>query len=214
MRLFIDSSDINEIKDVDGWGIISGVNISNDVLLDNNLKSFVLQVCRIIDGYVSVEINGSKTEELVKKGREVASWHPSIIVKMPISEQSIKATKILSSDGIKTNISLVFNSNQALLAALAGASYVSPFMGMDDSILNSESLIAEIKTIYDYYVFDTQIVASGINTTKQVTFAAKNGSDIASIPYKVLKQMFKHPFTEISVNNLYLKNDYKIPQNV
>lgn len=214
MRLFIDSSDINEIKDVDGWGIISGVNVSNDILLDDNLKTFVLQVCRIIDGYINVEINGNNTEEIIKRGREIASWHPSIVVKMPISEQAIKATKILSSDGIKTNISLVFNSNQALLAALAGASYVSPFIGIDDNILNSESLISEIKTIYDYYIFDTQIVASGINTTRQVTYAAKNGSDVACVPYKILKQMFKHPFTEISLKNLYSKSDYKIPQNV
>jgi transaldolase len=214
MRLFIDSSDINEIKDVDGWGIISGVNITNDALLDVNFKNFVLQVCRIIDGYVSVEINANKTEELIKKGREIASWHPSIIVKMPISEQSIKATKILSSDGIKTNISLIFNTNQALLSALAGATYVSPFIGMDDTILNNDHLISEIKTIYDYYVFDTQIIASGINTAKQVSTAAKSGSDIASVPYKILKQMFKHPFTEVSINNLYLKNDHKILQNV
>lgn len=214
MRLFIDSSDINEIKEVDGWGIISGANISNNVLLGDNLKSFTLQACRIIDGLVSIEINGEKTEELIKKGREIASWHPSIIVKMPISEQAIKATKILSSDGIKTSISLIFNSNQALLAALAGASYINPFMGMDDSILNGEKLLSEIKTIYDYYVFDTQIAASGINNAKQVTYSAKNGSDIAYIPYNILKQMFKHPFTEISINNIYSKNDYKIPQNV
>ena len=221
MKLFIDSANIDEIKEVAGWGVISGVTTNPSLIAKEgkDLKSAVTQICRIIDGPVSAEVLSLRTEDMIKEGREYASWHPNITVKLPMTEQGIKATKILSSDGIKTNVTLVFSANQALLAAIAGATFISPFIGrIDDTGHEGMALIEEIKTIFDHYVFDTQILTASIRGPQHVTVAAKIGSDIATIPHKVLKQMFKHPLTESGIKQ-FLEDwqsvpSYKVPQGV
>lgn len=199
MKLFIDSANIDEIKEVAGWGVISGVTTNPSLISKEGkeLKALITQICRIIDGPVSLEVMSLRTEDIIKEGREYASWHPNIVVKLPMTEQGIKATKILNNDGIKTNINFVFSANQALIAAIAGASAVSAFIGnSNDTEINETSLLKDIKSIFDYYVFDTQILAENIRTTQNVTDVAKIGVDMAAIPYEILKQMFKHNLTD------------------
>lgn len=202
MKLFIDSANIDEIKEVAGWGVISGVTTNPSLISKEGkeLKALITQICRIIDGPVSLEVMSLRTEDIIKEGREYASWHPNIVVKIPMTEQGIKATKILNSDGIKTNITFVFSTNQALLSAIAGASAVSAFVGtIDDTGGSGASLVKDIKSVFDYYVFDTQILAENIRTPQHVTEVAKMGVDMAAIPYEILKQMFKHPLTDTGI---------------
>lgn len=221
MKLFIDSANIDEIKEVAGWGVISGVTTNPSLIAKEgkDLKSTINQICRLIEGPVSVEVIGTKTEEMIKEGREYASWHPNIVVKLPMTEQGIKATKILSNDGIMTNITLIFSANQALLAAIAGATFVSPFIGrIDDTGHEGMDLIQEIRTIFDHYIFDTQILTASVRHPQHVSTAAKTGSDIATIPHKVLKQMFKHPLTDAGLKQFsddwQAMSNYKVPQGV
>lgn len=202
MKLFIDSANIDEIKEVAGWGVISGVTTNPSLISKEGkeLKALITQICRIIDGPVSLEVMSLRTEDIIKESREYASWHPNIVVKLPMTEQGIKATKILNNDGIKTNINFVFSANQALLAAIAGASAVSAFIGNSGDVGGNEtSLVKDIKSIFDYYVFDTQILAENIKTPQQVTEVSKMGVDMASLPYEILKQMFKHPLTDTGI---------------
>lgn len=221
MKLFIDSANIDEIKEVAGWGVISGVTTNPTLIAKEgkDLKTVVNQICRIIEGPVSVEVINLRTEDMIKEGREYASWHPNVVVKLPMTEQGIKATKILSSDGIMTNVTLIFSANQALLAAIAGATFVSPFIGrIDDTGHDGMELISEIKTIYDHYMFDTQILTASVRHAQHVNIAAKTGSDIATIPHKVLKQMFKHPLTDAGIKQ-FIEDyqsvpNYKVPQGV
>ncbi|MFN8672375.1 MAG: fructose-6-phosphate aldolase [Candidatus Sericytochromatia bacterium] len=220
MKLFIDSANIDEIKEVAGWGVISGVTTNPSLIAKEgkDLKTVVSQICRIIDGPVSVEAIGLRTEDMIKEGREYASWNPNVVVKLPMTEQAIKATKILSSDGIKTNITLVFSANQAMLAAIAGATFISAFIGrVDDAGGNGVALVKEIKSVFDHFVYDTQIISASIRTPQHVTEVAKIGSDISTIPYKVLKQMFQHPLTDSGIKR-FLEDwqtvpSYKVPQN-
>ncbi len=221
MRLFIDSANIEEIKEVAGWGVISGVTTNPSLISreGKDLKSSINQICRLIEGPVSAEVVSMRTEDMIREGREYAGWHPNVTVKLPMNEQGIKATKILSADGIKTNVTLIFSANQALLAAIAGATFISPFIGrIDDVGYDGMSLIEEIRIIFDHYVFDTQILTASVRHSHHVTQAAKIGSDIATIPYKVLKQMFKHPLTDVGIKQ-FLEDwqsvpSYKIPQGV
>jgi transaldolase len=221
MRLFIDSANIDEIKEVAGWGVISGVTTNPSLIAKEgkDLRATINQICRLIEGPVSSEVVSLRTEDMIKEGREYAAWHPNVVVKLPMTEQGIKATKILSSDGIKTNVTLVFSANQALLAAIAGATYVSPFIGrIDDVGYEGMSLIEEIRTIFDHYVFSAQILTASVRHAQHVTQAAKIGSDIATVPYKVLKQMFRHPLTDVGLKQ-FLEDwqsvpSYKVPQGV
>ncbi|MEK7433940.1 MAG: fructose-6-phosphate aldolase [Cyanobacteriota bacterium] len=221
MKLFIDSANIDEIKEVAGWGVISGVTTNPSLISkeSKDLKTLVNQICRIIDGPVSLEVMGLRTEDMIKEGREYASWNPNIVVKLPMTEQAIKATKILSSDGIKTNITLVFSANQAILASIAGATFITAFVGrIEEAGGNGMSLIKEIKSVYDHYVYDTQIIAGSLRSPQHVTESAKIGTDISTVPYKILKQMFHHPLTDIGIKK-YLEDwqsveSYKIPQGV
>ena len=201
MKLFIDSANIDEIKEVAGWGVISGVTTNPSLIAQEGreLRPLMNQICRIIDGSVTIQVMSVRTEEIIREAREYASWNPNITVSLPMSEKAIKATKILSSDGIQT--------------------YVSPFISnTDDTGIEGISLIKDIKTIFDQYVFDTQIITSSIRQTTHVTSTAKVGSDIASIPYSVLKQMFRHPLTDSGLKT-YLEevqslNTFKVAQGV
>jgi len=194
MRLFLDSVNIDEIKDATGWGVISGVTVING--WETNAKQLVNQICRLIEGPVAIQVSGKKAGEMIKEGREFASWHPSLNVRIPLTEEGVKAIKILSNDGIKTDATLIFSPNQALLAAIAGATFVSPFIGyVDDTGFDGTSLIEEIRTVYDHYVFSTQIITAGIRHQLHVSTAAKIGSDIATVPYEVMKKIFNHPLT-------------------
>lgn len=210
MKFFIDTANVDEIKEINSWGVLSGVT-TNPSLIAKEGKVFedvVLEITKIVDGPISAEVTATKWEEMVEQGRELAKIHKNIIIKIPMTEDGLKAVNILSKDGIKTNVTLIFSANQALLAATAGASYVSPFIGrLDDIGQNGMDLIEDLSEIFDIYGIDTEIIAASVRHTTHIIECAKSGADIATVPYKVFKQMVKHPLTDSGIETFL--SDFK-----
>lgn len=202
MKLFIDTANINEIREINEWGILSGVT-TNPSLIAKEGKVFqdvIHEIVQIVDGPISAEVISLKADGMVKEARELAKIHKNIVIKIPITEEGLKAVHVLSSEGIKTNVTLIFSAAQALLAAKAGATYVSPFVGrLDDIADNGMSLISVIAKIFENYGLSTEIIAASIRGPQDVVDAAKYGAHIATIPYKVLRQMVKHPLTDSGI---------------
>ena len=202
MKIFIDTANLEQIEEVDSWGILDGVTTNPTLVAKEkgDFKALVRKICETVGGPVSVEAMSTKAEEIYKEGKELAKIHPNIVVKVPMTEEGLKATRMLAKDGIKVNMTLIFSANQALLAAKAGASYVSPFIGrLDDIGQDGMDLVAEIMDIFDNYDFDTEVIVASVRHPIHVTQAARMGADIATIPYDVLKKMFKHPLTDIGI---------------
>lgn len=202
MDLFIDTANIDEIREAAQWGVIAGVTTNPSLIAKEGRdhKSVILEIAEIVDGPISIETISLDAEGMLKEAHEFAQWTPNAVIKVPMTEAGMQAVSKLSAEGIKTNVTLVFSANQALLAALAGATYISPFVGrLDDISENGMGLIAEIREIYDQYFFDTHILTASVRHPRHVTEAAKLGSDVATIPYKVLKQMFQHPLTDSGI---------------
>lgn len=202
MKLFIDTANINEIKQAASWGVISGVTTNPSLVAKEgrDFREVVNEICSIVDGPISAEVVSLDADGMVKEAREIARWHRNIIIKLPLTEEGIKACKVLTAEKIKTNVTLCFSANQALMAALAGATYVSPFIGrLDDVGQDGLALIAEIVQIFDNYGFDTEIITASVRHPLHVTEAAKLGSHIATVPFKILQQMFKHPLTDVGI---------------
>lgn len=202
MKLFIDTANIDEIREINEWGILSGVT-TNPSLIAKEGKVFsdvIKEIVTIVDGPISAEVISLKADGMVKEARELAKIHKNIVIKIPITEEGLKAVHILSKEGIKTNVTLIFSAAQALLAAKAGATYVSPFVGrLNDIAENGMSLIADIAKIFQNYGLSTEIIAASIRGPQDVVDAAKYGAHIATIPYKVLHQMVKHPLTDSGI---------------
>ncbi|ABB14561.1 fructose-6-phosphate aldolase [Carboxydothermus hydrogenoformans] len=199
MEIFLDTANIEEIKKGASLGIISGVTTNPSLIAreGRDLKEVVMEIVSLIDGPISAEVISLDYEGMVREAEELSKLHPNITIKIPMTWDGIRAVKTLSSMGIKTNVTLVFSANQALLAALAGATFVSPFVGrLDDTGHDGVYLIEEIKTIYENYNFKTKIIAASIRHPLHVTQVAKAGADIATVPFKVLTQMFAHPQTK------------------
>lgn len=204
MQLFIDTANIDEIRQAASWGILAGVTTNPSLVSKEGrpLKEVILEICEIVPGPISVETISLDAEGMLKEGREFASWSPNVVVKCPMTEEGIKAAKQFTEEDIKTNVTLVFSANQALLTALAGATYVSPFVGrLDDIGQDGMGLIKEIREIYDQYGFETQILTASVRNPMHITTAAKLGSDVATVPFKILQQMYKHPLTDIGLKN-------------
>lgn len=202
MKLFIDTANINEIKQAASWGVIAGVTTNPSLVAKEgrDFREVVNEICSIVDGPISAEVVSLEADGMLKEAREIVKWHKNIVIKLPLTEEGIKACKILTGEGIKTNVTLCFSANQALMAALAGATYVSPFIGrLDDVGQDGLALIAEIVQIFDNYGFDTQIITASVRHPLHVTEAAKLGSHIATVPFKILQQMFKHPLTDVGI---------------
>ncbi|MFZ3170977.1 MAG: fructose-6-phosphate aldolase [Carboxydocellales bacterium] len=202
MKLFIDTANVEEIRKANELGVISGVTTNPSLIAKEgrNFRQVVQEICAIVDGPISAEVIGLEAEGMVQEARELVKIHPNIVIKVPMIPEGLKATKILSGEGIKTNVTLVFSANQALLAALAGASYVSPFVGrLDDIGQEGMELIREIVHIFDQYMFKTEVIAASIRHPIHVTDCAKAGAHIATVPYKVIMQMTKHSLTDIGV---------------
>lgn len=202
MDLFIDTANIDEIREAAQWGVIAGVTTNPSLIAKEGRdhKAVILEIAEIIDGPISIETISLDPEGMLKEAHEFAQWTPNAVIKVPMTEAGMQTVSKLSAEGIKTNVTLVFSANQALLAALAGATYISPFVGrLDDISENGMGLIAEIREIYDQYFFDTHILTASVRHPRHVTEAAKLGSDVATIPYKVLKQMFQHPLTDSGI---------------
>ncbi|MDQ0285008.1 transaldolase [Desulfofundulus luciae] len=202
MQLFLDTANVEEIKKAYALGVISGVT-TNPSLIAREGRDFaevVREITAIVDGPISAEAVSTEAEGMIAEAEELAAIHPNIVVKIPMTGEGLKAVKFLSSKGIKTNVTLVFSANQALLAALAGATYVSPFVGrLDDVGHDGLELIQDIMAIYSNYDFPTKVIAASIRHPVHVVMAARAGADIATVPYKVLMQMLKHPLTDTGI---------------
>mgnify|MGYP000944550074 CR=1 FL=1 len=203
MKFFIDTANLDQIKEAQALGILDGVTTNPSLMAkegitgqDNILKHYV-DICNIVDGDVSAEVISTDFEGMVKEGEALAALHPQIVVKVPMIQEGVKAIKYFSDKGIKTNCTLVFSAGQALLAAKAGATYVSPFIGrLDDISTDGLSLIEYIRLIYDNYAFETQILAASVRHTMHVLECAKIGSDVMTGPLSAIVGLLKHPLTD------------------
>lgn len=202
MKLFIDTANVEEVREAASWGVLSGVT-TNPSLVAKEGKDFrevVTEIASIVDGPISAEVISLEAGEMVREAREIAKWHPNIVIKLPLTPDGLKATSILSKEGISTNLTLVFSANQALLAARAGATYVSPFVGrVDDISFDGVELVADIAEIFEIHDITTEIIAASIRHPVHVIQAAKAGADIATVPFKVLQQMVRHPLTDAGI---------------
>ncbi|MDK2894288.1 MAG: transaldolase [Moorella sp. (in: firmicutes)] len=199
MRIFIDSANIEEIKAASDLGIISGVTTNPSLIAreGRNFRQVVEEIAAIVDGPISAEVISTEAGAMIAEAMELAAISPNIVIKIPMIAEGLKAVKKLAAQGIKTNVTLVFSANQALLAALAGATYVSPFVGrLDDINHDGMQVIADIVPIYAQYGLETQVIAASIRHPLHVLQAARLGADIATVPYKVIMQMVKHPLTD------------------
>lgn len=199
MKFFIDSAAIDEIREAQSLGILDGVTTNPSLVAKEgrNFRQLLDEILEIVDGPVSAEVVATDTDGILREGRELAAIHPNIVVKVPLIREGIKAVRIFSSEGIKTNVTLCFSPTQALLAAKAGATYISPFVGrLDDISHDGMELIRQIVTIYGNYGYATQVLAASIRHPLHVVDSAMAGADVATIPFKVIDMMFRHPLTD------------------
>jgi transaldolase len=212
MKIFIDTANIEQIKEVNSWGILDGVT-TNPSLIAKEKKDFatiVNEICQVVDGPISVEVISLKADGMYSEGMKLAEVNDNIVIKVPMTEEGLKATKMLSNQGVAVNMTLIFSANQALLAAKAGARYVSPFVGrLDDVGQDGMALISEIMDILDNYDFDTEVIVASVRDPIHVAEAARMGAHVATIPFDVLKKMFKHPLTDIGIER-FLKDWEKV----
>jgi len=203
MRIFLDTANIDQIKQAAKLGIISGVTTNPSLMSQEapaDYEAAVKEVCSIIPGPVSAEVLVEEAEAMIKQARRISTWAPNIVIKIPATTAGLEATSVLAKEGIKINFTLCFSLNQALLGALAGATYVSPFVGrLDDAGHDGMQLVKDIVDIFKHYEFPTQVIAASIRHPQHCVAAAKAGAHIATVPYKVLMQMIHHPLTDIGV---------------
>ena len=202
MKFFVDTAKIEDIKKANDMGVICGVTTNPSLIAKEGGKSqeeILKEIASIVDGPISGEVKATTVdaEGMIAEGREIAKLHPNMVVKIPMTVEGLKATKVLASEGVKVNVTLIFSANQALLAARAGAAYVSPFLGrLDDISQPGIDLIETSTAIFDNYGIDTEIIAASIRNPIHVTDCALAGADIATVPYSVIEQMTKHPLTD------------------
>lgn len=214
MKFFIDTANVSEIRRAWDAGVIDGVTTNPSLISKENREPFELlrEICEIVNGPVSAEAVSLKAEEMIKEAETLSRIHPNIVIKIPMTEEGLKAVKKLSTAGIKTNVTLVFSPSQALLAAKAGATYVSPFVGRIDDISHlGMNIVSDIIEIYDNYMFNTEVIVASIRNPLHVVEAAKMGAHIATIPYAVIQQLMKHPLTDIGIER-FLKDWEKVPR--
>ena len=211
MKFFIDTANVDEIREANEMGIICGVTTNPSLIAKEgrDFKQVISEITSIVDGPISGEVKATTAdvEGMIKEGREIAAIHPNMVVKIPMTVEGLKAVKVLASEGIKTNVTLVFSAAQALLAARAGAAYVSPFLGrLDDISMPGIDLIEDIMDIFMTHGIETEIIAASVRNPIHVIDCARAGADIATVPYKVLVQMTKHPLTDQGIEKF--KKDY------
>ena len=211
MKFFIDTANVEDIKKANDMGVICGVTTNPSLIAKEGrvFEEVIAEIASIVDGPISGEVRATTTdaESMIREGREIAKIHKNMVVKIPMTVEGLKAVKVLSSEGIKTNVTLIFTANQALLAARAGASYVSPFLGrLDDISTKGIDLVAEIAEMFDGAGIETEIIAASVRNPIHVTECALAGADIATVPYKVIEQMTHHPLTDAGIEKF--KQDY------
>ncbi len=202
MQFFLDTANVAQIKKAASWGILDGVTTNPSLLSkeEGTFEDIIQEICRVVPGPVSVECVTTKTEDIIAEARRLAELADNVVIKIPVCLEGLKATKVLSEKGIKVNMTLIFSANQALLAAKAGARYVSPFIGrLDDISHDGMELVEQIMVILNTYGFETEVIAASIRHPLHVLEAAMMGADIATIPFAVLEKMIKHPLTDIGM---------------
>ena len=212
MKFFIDTANVEDIKRANDMGVICGVTTNPSLIAKEgrDFKEVIKEITSIVDGPISGEVKATTVdaEGMIREGREIAAIHPNMVVKIPMTVEGLKAVKVLSSEGIKTNVTLIFTANQALLAAEVGATYVSPFLGrLDDINQPGIELVRTIAEIFAVYGYETEIIAASVRNPIHVTDCALAGADIATVPYKVIEQMTKHPLTDQGIEKF--QADYK-----
>ena len=213
MKFFLDTANVNEIREINDMGVICGVTTNPSLIAKEgrDFKETVEEIASIVDGPISGEVSAdisNDAEKMIAEAREIAKIHKNMVVKIPMTAAGLKAVNVVSKEGIKTNVTLIFSAAQALLAANAGASYVSPFLGrLDDISTEGMQLVRDIAGIFRIYGIKTEIIAASVRGPMHVIEAAKAGSDIATVPYKVVMQMIKHPLTDQGIEKF--KNDWK-----
>ena len=214
MKFFIDTANLDQIAEAQALGVLDGVTTNPSLMAKegitgkNNILKHYVDICNIVDGDVSAEVVGTEFKQMIKEGEELAELHEQIVVKIPMTKHGVKALKYFSDKGIKTNCTLVFSCGQALLAAKAGANYVSPFIGrLDDISTDGLNLISEIRTIYDNYGYETEILAASIRHTMHIIDCAKIGADVMTGPLSVIEGLLYHPLTDIGLAKFLA--DYK-----
>ncbi len=214
MKLFIDTANVEHIREANDLGVICGVTTNPSLIAKEgrDFKEVVTEITQIVDGPVSAEVISLDHEGMVNEARELVKIHKNIVIKIPMTYEGLKAVKILSKEGIKTNVTLIFSAGQALLAARAGATYVSPFLGrVDDIGFDGMTIIEEIVDIFDVHGIDTEIIAASIRNPLHVINAARMGCHIATVPFNVIKQMINHPLTDIGIER-FLKDWESVPK--
>lgn len=212
MRFFIDTANVEDIRKANDMGVICGVTTNPSLIAKEGrvFEEVIAEIASIVDGPISGEVKATTTdaEGMIAEGRAIAAIHPNMVVKIPMTVEGLKATKALSAEGIKTNVTLIFSANQALLAARAGATYVSPFLGrLDDISQPGIDLVSDIAEIFGIHGIETQIIAASVRNPIHVTDCALAGADIATVPYAVIEQMTKHPLTDQGI--VKFQADYK-----
>lgn len=214
MRFFLDTANVDDIKKANDLGIISGVTTNPSLIAKEGrvFEEVVKEITGIVDGPISAEVVSLESEGMIAEGRELAKIHPNITIKVPITLEGLKAVNAFSKEGIKTNVTLIFSPAQALIAARAGATYVSPFIGRIDDVANDGmQLIYDIAQIFDMHGIDTEIIAASVRHPMHVVEAAKAGAHIATVPYSVITQLVKHPLTDIGIEK-FLKDWESVPK--
>jgi transaldolase len=214
MLFFLDTANIDEIREANSWGVIAGVTTNPSLIAreGRDFKEVVGEICSIVDGPISAEVISMDAEGMIREAEEISTWHPNIVIKVPMIPEGLKATKVLSAKGIKTNLTLIFSASQALLAARAGATYVSPFIGrLDDISTEGMDLIRDIAEIFAVHDIKSQIIAASIRHPMHVIEAARFGAHIATVPFKVLQQLCKHPLTDQGIER-FLADWEKVPK--
>ena len=212
MRYFIDTANVDDIRKANDMGVICGVTTNPSLIAKEGrrFEDVIAEIASIVDGPISGEVKATTTdaEGMIREGREIAKLHPNMVVKIPMTVEGLKAVKVLTAEGIKTNVTLIFTANQALLAARAGATYVSPFLGrLDDISVRGVELVEEIAEIFAVAGIETEIIAASVRNPMHITDCALAGADIATVPYKVLEQMTHHPLTDAGIRKF--QEDYR-----
>ncbi len=202
MRLFVDTANIEDIRRAVALGVVDGVTTNPTLVAREGVeyRDRVLEICQVVDGPISAECISTTADEMVEEGRRIAAWHPNVVVKVPITEEGLTAISRLAGDGIKVNCTLIFSANQALLAAKAGATYISPFVGrLDDAGQDGMDVVSESVQIFEAFHLPTQVLAASLRHPQHVTQAALAGAHVATLPPAVLFQMVRHPLTDIGI---------------
>jgi transaldolase len=203
MKFFLDTANIDEIREAAALGVLDGVTTNPSLMAKedgDDYHAVLKEICDIVGGPVSAEVVADDSDEMIRQGRSFARLSDHIVVKIPMTPEGMKAVKALSADNIKTNVTLCFSANQGLVAAKAGATYISPFIGrLDDAGMDGMQVIADLVDIYERYAYSTQVLAASIRHPMHVLEAAKLGADVSTMPYKIFQQLFKHPLTDVGI---------------